>query len=42
MSEELTKVEARQGDRRRMNMRVLFVAVPLAVLLMAAAYYLMV
>lgn len=34
----LNEVEARQGDRRRMNMWVLLVGVPLAVVLMLAAY----
>ncbi len=38
MNEELNEVEARQGDRRRMNMWVLFVGVPLAVVLMAVVY----
>jgi hypothetical protein len=31
MTEELTKTEARQGDRRRTNMTVVFVGIPLAV-----------
>jgi hypothetical protein len=38
MTKELGTVEARQGDRRRMNMWVLFIGVPLAVALMMAAY----
>lgn len=40
MTEELNEVEARQGDRRRMNMWVLFAGVPLVIVLMAAAYIL--
>jgi hypothetical protein len=40
MTEELNEVEARQGDRRRMNMWVLFMGVPLVVVLMVAAYLL--
>ena len=35
---ELGEVEARQADRRRMNMWVLFIGVPLAVALMLVAY----
>lgn len=35
MTEELDTVEARQGDRRRMNLRVLFWALPAAVVLVA-------
>ena len=38
MADELNEVEARQGDRRRMNMWVLFIGVPLVVVLMLAAY----
>jgi hypothetical protein len=38
MTEDLNEVEARQGDRRRMNMWVLFIGVPLVVVLMLAAY----
>jgi hypothetical protein len=38
MADELNEVEARQGDRRRMNMWVLFIGVPLAIVLMLAAY----
>jgi hypothetical protein len=38
MNEELNEVEARQGDRRRMNMWVLFIGIPLAVVLMTVAY----
>ena len=30
MTEQLTKTEARQGDRRRMNRTVLLVGTPLA------------
>ncbi len=37
MTEELNKTEARQGDRRRMNLTVVIVALPLAFILMAAA-----
>ncbi len=33
MNAELNKVEARQGDRRQMNMRVLFWGVPAAFVL---------
>jgi cytochrome c-type biogenesis protein CcmH/NrfF len=33
MTEELNEVEARQGDRRQMNMRVLFWGLPAALLL---------
>ena len=36
MNEELRTTEARQGDRRRMNMRALFWGVPAAALLLAA------
>jgi diacylglycerol kinase family enzyme len=39
LAEELNEVEARQGDRRRMNMWVLFMGVPLAIVLMAIAYF---
>lgn len=35
MTEELTKTEARQGDRRRTTRTVLFVGVPLAFVLLA-------
>jgi diacylglycerol kinase family enzyme len=38
LADELNEVEARQGDRRRMNMWVLFMGVPLAIVLMAIAY----
>jgi hypothetical protein len=38
MADELSDVEARQGDHRRMNMWVLFIGVPLVVVLMLAAY----
>jgi hypothetical protein len=34
MNTELNKVDARQGDRRHMNMRVLFWGVPGAVVLL--------
>lgn len=35
MTEELTKTEARQGDRRRTTRTVIFVGIPLAFVLMA-------
>jgi hypothetical protein len=38
MTKELDEVQARQGDRRRMNMWVLFISVPLVVVLMIVAY----
>lgn len=38
MTEEVNEVQARQGDRRRMNMWVLFIGVPLVVILMIVAY----
>lgn len=38
MAREFRETETRQGDRRRMNMWALFIGVPLAVILMAAAY----
>ncbi len=34
MTEELTKTEARQGDRRRMNKTVMLVGIPLALVLL--------
>jgi hypothetical protein len=41
MAEELSKTEARQGDRRRMNKTVLFVATPLALVAMAIVAWMM-
>jgi hypothetical protein len=38
MTKEIKEAEARQGDRHRMNMWVLFIGVPLAVVLLLAAY----
>ncbi len=38
MAQELNETEARQGDRRRMNMWVLFIGIPLVVVLMIVAY----
>jgi len=38
VTKEIIPVEARQGDRRRTNMWVLFIGVPLAVILMLGAY----
>jgi hypothetical protein len=35
MEEKLRTTEARQGDRRRMNMRVLFWSLPAAAILLA-------
>jgi hypothetical protein len=40
VAKEFDEVETRQGDRRRMNLWVLFIGVPLAVVLMIAAYVL--
>jgi hypothetical protein len=40
MNEQLPTVEARQGDRRRMNLRVLFWGVPAAFILLAIIMYL--
>ena len=34
MTEELTKTEARQGDRRRMNRNVVMIGTPLAFILL--------
>ena len=34
MTEELNKTEARQGDRRRTNLTVVLVALPVAFILM--------
>ena len=34
MTEELTKTEARQGDRRRMNKTVMLIGIPLALVLL--------
>ncbi len=36
--ETKTTVEARQGDRRRMNLRVLLISFVLAVVILAALY----
>lgn len=36
--ETRTTVEARQGDRRRMNLRVLLISLALAVVVLAALY----
>jgi uncharacterized membrane protein affecting hemolysin expression len=36
--ETKTTVEARQGDRRRMNLRVLLISIVLAVVVLAALY----
>jgi hypothetical protein len=36
--ETKTTVEARQGDRRRMNLRVLLISFALAVVVLAALY----
>ncbi len=41
MTEELNKTEARQGDRRRMNLTVVLVALPVAFILMAVAAWVM-
>jgi hypothetical protein len=38
MSTELDKVEARQGDRRKMNLVVLFWGVPIAFVLLAILF----
>jgi len=38
MTEELTKIEARQGDRRRTTLTALFIGVPLAFALMALLF----
>jgi hypothetical protein len=38
MNRELNKVEARQGDRRQMNMRVLFWGIPAAFILLALLF----
>jgi hypothetical protein len=38
MTTELDKVDARQGDRRHMNMRVLFWGVPAAFVLLALIF----
>jgi hypothetical protein len=34
MTEELTKTEARQGDRRRMNRNVVMIGTPLAFIIL--------
>jgi hypothetical protein len=36
--ETRTTVEARQGDRRKMNLRVLLISIVLAVIILAALY----
>lgn len=38
MTEELTKTEARQGDRRRMNKTVVLVGTPLAFILLGILF----
>ena len=38
MSEEFRTTEVRQGDRRRMNMRVLFWGVPAAFIILALIF----
>ena len=38
MTEQLTKTEARQGDRRRTTLTVLFVGVPAAFILLGILY----
>ena len=38
MTEELNKVEARQGDRRRMNKTVLLIGTPLAFILLGLIF----
>ena len=38
MTEELTKTEARQGDKRKMNLHVLFIAVPAAFVLLGIIF----
>jgi hypothetical protein len=38
MTEELSKTEARQGDRRRTNMTVLVVGTALGIILLAIIY----
>lgn len=40
MTEELTKTEARQGDRRRMNRTALMIGTPLAFILLGALFLL--
>ena len=40
MTEEISKTEARQGDRRRTNMSALFIGTVLAILLMALLWML--
>ncbi len=41
MTEELNKTEARGGDRRRMNLTVVMIGLPLAFILMAVVAYTM-
>ena len=38
MTEELTKTEARQGDRRRMNKNFLLIGTPLAFILLGILF----
>jgi hypothetical protein len=38
MTEEVTKTEARQGDRRHMNLRVLMWGIPAIVILFGIIY----
>jgi hypothetical protein len=40
MTEELSKTEARQGDRRRTNMTALFIGTALAIVLMGLLWML--
>jgi hypothetical protein len=39
MTEELTKTEARQGDRRRTNMTALILGIAAAVVLMGGVFF---
>jgi hypothetical protein len=39
MAEELTKTEARQGDRRRTNMTALVIGILAAVVLMGGIFF---
>lgn len=41
MTEELTKIEARQGDRRRMNKTVVLIGTPLAIIALGLIAWLM-
>lgn len=38
MAEDLTKTEARQGDRRRMNRTAVFIGTPLAFILLGIIF----